>query len=798
MAQGLTDADRFFRRIETLALSTLPVRELTASAEGEKHHDGVMVALVPDDPTALAVEGDGSLSADELHITLCYLGKVQNLSSFDKSKILADTRRVVDEIGHSFSTNADGVVVMGQNDEGVPATALLVQSDDIVNLYDALAKTLNYQPTYPSFIPHMTTGYGVPVEAAQEKVGQTVNFNKVIVKFGDDIHEIPLTSAITAAPRGANVIDRVIDSLGRLWDEALHPRDREGKFIKKNGAVTGELAVPSADRRGVEMVVANRASVIGFHTFDNDVWVLAEITNPDGTTSQGFAKATSVRAVAPVKARLDALYPVDDSTNALGVNSGLERQRQLDLILAHITSEYGPANDGEGALGFLETLGLSDSDLDHIYSGDPEYLDGIRRVDRDLSDDERLEQVDIIKDARSVKGLRDRIHGLKDDERVTLGFDTEHTPPAQRLLRGAPDPAAVAALNDGADPFTLQTEDLLGAMYGSDRFDRRVPDVETGVSQIEWLTDPTDKTGQSVGLAGMHTSTTDRAYFVKQSVMGAEFGNTDIVREVLSSLIAEQIADATEGDERALPIPKSVFGDNPEWDGEGDIQNKGIDYVHQPAHVVSQHAGYFVPREWEVTDAFTEEVAFRNDLLNVPEETRADQIAAFKEDMGNLYGNSAAKMVLWDFAILNTDRNPNNALLASPPDGSEGRALPIDHGFAFEDDPEIIGTDTETTFEWFMQLQLTQAWLEYVLGGLDLGDNVSEATLRKIVADFADVYGNIDGDDIVDRFRSIPGVTAKQVEEVEKWLSGVVDRIRWVVDNGDTVLEALTGRRQRR
>ena len=302
MARGLTDEDKFFRRVESMALATLPVRELTAASEADKHHDGVMVALVPDEPGALALDSSGALPADDLHVTLCMFGKVQDLSDDDKTRILEDTRRTIDEIGHSFSTNTDGVVVMGENDEGDPATALLVQSEDIVALYDALSEALNYQSPFPSFIPHMTTGYGVPVEDAERLVGQTVKFNKVVVKFGDEVHEVPLTAAITA---DGTVIDRVVDSLGRMWDEGLHPRDDKGQFIEKDGAVSGKLAVPNKGRTGVTMVDANRASVVGFHTFDNEIWVLADITNPDGSTTQGFAKASSVRSMAPVKARLD-------------------------------------------------------------------------------------------------------------------------------------------------------------------------------------------------------------------------------------------------------------------------------------------------------------------------------------------------------------------------------------------------------------------------------------------------------------------------------------------------------------
>ncbi len=591
MARGL--AEKFFRRTESLALSVLPVTGLTAAAP--EHHDGVMVALVPDDPDALALEHDEALPADDLHITLCYLGKVQDLSSFDQSKILADTRRVCDEVGHAFSASADGVVVMGQNDEGVPATALLIQSEDIVSLYDALAEALDYHPTYPSFIPHMTTGYGTPVEDAQEKVGQPIDFSNVLVKFGDARHVIPLNAAITAAPQGANVIDRVIDSLGRLWDEALHPRDGEGRFIKKNGAISGKLYVPTADRKGVQTVDANRASVIGFKTIDNEVWVLAEVRNPDGSTSQGFAKAALVEAVAPVKARLDALYPIDERGDAF-IDSSLERQRQLDLILAHINSEFGNDESDDGVQEFLSTLGLWEKDLDYVFSGeDLDWHGGVKRVDHNLSTEERQELEDIISDAKNVKELRDRVHNLKEEGGGYSAPDA-HVSPTQRLLtEEPPDPEVVAALKSGADPFTVQTTNLLGAMDESGRFDLRTPHVETGISPIEWLVDPSDPTGAEVGLTGTKTTTTDRAYFVKTSVIGAEFGNTDISKEVLVSLIHDQISESANGDEQLLPIPKSVFGDNPKWDG-GDVQNKGPFYTHQPAHVVSQHAGYLTPR----------------------------------------------------------------------------------------------------------------------------------------------------------------------------------------------------------
>lgn len=319
MDEGLTDRDEFLRRTkaiahqdeflrrtESLALSARAINELPMVASPPAHHDGVMVALVPDSPEELALGHPEALPADDLHITLCYLGKMQDLSNDDMIRILDEARRVCDAHGYEFTATPDGVVVMGQNDEGVPATALLVQSDEVVTLYDAMTEALDYHSNFPSFIPHMTVGYGVPVELAQENVGKTVDFRNVLVKFGDDKHLIPLRSAITAArgTGGANTIDRVIDSRGRLWDEGLHPRGSDGVFVEKDGAVSGKVTVTKPDGSSAE-VVAQRVPVTGFKTIDNEVWVLVEILNEDGTTSQGMAKSTNVKSVAQVKARLD-------------------------------------------------------------------------------------------------------------------------------------------------------------------------------------------------------------------------------------------------------------------------------------------------------------------------------------------------------------------------------------------------------------------------------------------------------------------------------------------------------------
>lgn len=792
MAEGLTDQERYLRRVESLALSILPIPDGVLAA-APKHHDGVMVALIPENSERLALDHEEALPADDLHITLCYLGKVDQFENIQKSDIVRTVHRVCDNVGFAFSAIADGVVVMGKNDQGVPATALLVQSDEIVNLYDAISEALDYQSKYPSFIPHMTMGYGVPVDAVQDRLGKPIYFPTVLVKFGEERHVITLSSPLVAAPRGANVIDRVIDSLGRMWDEALHPRGADGRFIKKNGAVSGKLSVPSADGNSVETVNANRASVVGFHTFDNEVWVLAEITNPDGSKVQGFAKASEVRASAPVKARLDALYPISEGDDF--VPSSLERKRQLDLLLAHMNKEYGVNDDESGAYEFLETLGLREADLDYIFDGDGNPpLPDFRTVDRELSADELDEVEDIIDDARQVKELRQRVHGLR-EEAGDFVADDAHVVPQQRMPEPPPDPTdeVAEAIRSGADPFSLalDTPNLLTAMNKTDRFYQPQQIGHVGISPISWRVDDSDETGYDVRLAGTGESTTGRAYFVKESVIGADMGNTDIAKEVLTSLIAEQVADAVgPDDQRLIPIPKSVFGENPVWDG----QIGGGAVTHQPAYVVSSHADYAVPADWEKTSVADEEVALFNDIRGLDEAGQADVTAGHYEDMGEIYGNDSARLVLWDFLTLNGDRNPGNAILAAPPDGGEGRVLPIDHGFAFDENPLGPDAPMEDVFGWFMDYPLTKTWMNYVYGGLDMGTTVSPESIRQTIDDFIDVYRQIDADEIMARFQAMPNVNDMQIKSIQKALTGMVDRIEWMEQNRDMILRRLTQR----
>lgn len=100
------------------------------------------------------------------------------------------------------------------------------------------------------------------------------------------------------------------------WDEALHPRGRDGKFIEKFGFVRGLFnwlkdAGDSADPRASgTKAEAARAKIVGFST-DNggsvdNPWVKVEYDGPDKKLQGlvGYARANEVSSVADLKAKL--------------------------------------------------------------------------------------------------------------------------------------------------------------------------------------------------------------------------------------------------------------------------------------------------------------------------------------------------------------------------------------------------------------------------------------------------------------------------------------------------------------
>lgn len=112
-------------------------------------------------------------------------------------------------------------------------------------------------------------------------------------------------------------IRTLLAAIGK-WDEALHPRGRDGRFIEKFGFLSGtfnwmsDAGDSTNPVGGGKSKKVSRAKVVGFSSGNgasaDDPWVKVEYegTDPELQGQIGFARASEVSQAAGTKARLDA------------------------------------------------------------------------------------------------------------------------------------------------------------------------------------------------------------------------------------------------------------------------------------------------------------------------------------------------------------------------------------------------------------------------------------------------------------------------------------------------------------
>ena len=166
--------------------ATLPA---LAAAAG---HTGGMIALVPANAGELTV--DGGEPAEELHLTLAYLGDdVTGWSDEQRDEVLQGAQAIAEALGRPTTAEIMGHAAFnptGANDRE-PCAVYLVSGDDLPALKgEASAFDAS---EHPVFLPHITAGYGLsPAELAY--VGP-VTFDRLRVALADDVHDFPLGDA---------------------------------------------------------------------------------------------------------------------------------------------------------------------------------------------------------------------------------------------------------------------------------------------------------------------------------------------------------------------------------------------------------------------------------------------------------------------------------------------------------------------------------------------------------------------------------------------------------------------------
>lgn len=183
-------------------------------ADGTEHTGG-MIALMPTEAEAKRLKFPGGETAEDLHVTLFYLGP--DMAVFSQDDRVSITNAVMDALsvrvpatvtGNAFGVNHwngngdDPCWVLGVGD--VPADDLPEDGVTLESVRATVAGALEgaqIPAQHTPWVPHICMAYTGDLslaQALQKRLGP-VEFDRVRVAFGGEYTDIPLSGSLTAA-----------------------------------------------------------------------------------------------------------------------------------------------------------------------------------------------------------------------------------------------------------------------------------------------------------------------------------------------------------------------------------------------------------------------------------------------------------------------------------------------------------------------------------------------------------------------------------------------------------------------
>lgn len=290
---GTDGAFTFGERVEVAVTYTDVAKALRTSLLRKEEHTGAMVALMLDADTASKLAVDGGEPAEDLHVTLAYLGEASELG---------DTERLVDVVrGWAAATAALTGEVSGIGAFAAEQTVTYASVDipDLAAARQLLVELLE-DAGYPAsadhgFTPHITLAYE----------GAELDFENVPLSFGEVT--LALAGERQAFALGAEPIDKADVALeAEMWKAdaeqivygvVLQPgvRDSQGDVVpadeirkaahrwlvesRKSDVQHDEVA---ADIKVVESYVANGDTEVAGRPVLDGSWVIAvKVEDPE-------------------------------------------------------------------------------------------------------------------------------------------------------------------------------------------------------------------------------------------------------------------------------------------------------------------------------------------------------------------------------------------------------------------------------------------------------------------------------------------------------------------------------------
>lgn len=159
----------------------------------QSHGDSGLISLIPRDPESLAVEGGDP--ADELHVTVAYLGKLDEALDANRATSGTAAQAIARDIA-PFAATVTEVGMLGHDEP--PAMVLFLDAPGAVQAREIFEGSVpeDLAPkayTYPDYKPHLTLGYGLEPGDFEHLVGTEIVLDKVAYAWGDDVTELPLS-----------------------------------------------------------------------------------------------------------------------------------------------------------------------------------------------------------------------------------------------------------------------------------------------------------------------------------------------------------------------------------------------------------------------------------------------------------------------------------------------------------------------------------------------------------------------------------------------------------------------------
>lgn len=160
--------------------------------------DGAMIALYPEPVQADELALDGYQPADDLHITLVYLGPDAAALDPGWRDTCLTILLAVAPTYNVLEGTVGGVGQFGPGDKGTPTIALpSVQglNELRAQIVTDLAAAGIESPSEHGFVPHLTIGYDLPADGL-DVIGQPLRFEAVSLSWGTDRDDVPFRGGI--------------------------------------------------------------------------------------------------------------------------------------------------------------------------------------------------------------------------------------------------------------------------------------------------------------------------------------------------------------------------------------------------------------------------------------------------------------------------------------------------------------------------------------------------------------------------------------------------------------------------